>query len=169
MNPSPSWHRCEPSPNSRAFSVPATRGQASFAPRVRVSVTEHHSLQRGGPFCPRGICASTVPRCPAPPPTPRPEQRHPARGRPARGAAARTCCCPLRRALCRDERGADVSAGVIIKRSHLFIYLLVCLFAYLIIYLFPFHGALPGRLRACARPCPPPPGIRACGGGLGGE
>lgn len=94
----------------------------------------------------------------------------PARGRSARGAAARTCCCPPRRALCRDARGADVTVGVIINDLiHLFIYLLVCLFAYLIIYLFPFHGAPLGRLRACAYPCPPFPGIRACGGGLGGE
>lgn len=124
-------------------------------------------------LAPVSLGSAALSLCPAPLsvcPAPRRGQRQPARGRPGHGAAARTCCCPPRRALCRDAGGADVTAGVIINDFfHLFIYLQVYLSAYLIIYLFPFHDAPPGRLRARALPCPPSPRIGTCGGGLGGE
>lgn len=126
VNPSPPGHRCKPCPNSRACSVPAARGQVSPAPHKGVLITQRQGLRREGPFGPSGICAPTVSRCRAP----LSRCRAGRQGAPRRGAA-RTCCCPPRRALCRDA-GALTSPPASLLTIP-FIYLFICSFIYLLI------------------------------------
>lgn len=103
-------------PRSLGPSEPCAPHRGS-RPLIAAPVPAHHGFYRGGPRSQRGLCSGRAPLslCPA-------------RGRPGR-AAARTCCCPPRRALCRDARGADVTAGVIINDR---LYLFICSFVYLL-------------------------------------